>query len=155
MSNDRTILHRDPPPEMAGGKMVILHEVRDITGAAIQEGTNNVALKLQTTSGDSVLLGLTPGGVDAMIETLTKIRAQLTEDGVEPTLSFQPVHTVQCGVHAHDGQAFVAMLIDRVLPSAAAYLMPPKNARLVAKQLIASAREASHARGEIIGLDET
>ncbi len=154
MTDPRTILHRDPGPDMAGGKMVILHEVRDITGAAIQQDTNNVALKLQTTAGDSVLLGLTAGGVDAMIDTLTKIRAQLTEDGVERTIPFSPVHTVQCGTHAHDGQAFVAMLIDRVLPSAAAYLMPPKNARLVAKQLIASAREASHQRGEIIGLDE-
>lgn len=155
MKDPRTILHRGPPPEMAGGKMVILHEVRDITGAAIQQDTNNVAIKLQTTTGDSVLIGLTAGGVDAMIETLTKVRAQLDDAGVEHTIPFSPVHTAQCGVHAHDGQAFVALIIDRSLPSAAGYLMPPKNARAVAKQLIASAREASHQRGEIIGLDES
>lgn len=151
---ERSIIHRtDLPPEGHGGALIVPIGMKDITGAAIRADGEAVAIKMLADNGDRVVLGMTAGGVDAMLETLRKVREQMTAAGVERTIPFSPVSTFQVGLHEVEGVAFVAMIIDRSLPSAAAYLMPPKNARMVAKQLIEIARKASSARGEIIPAD--
>lgn len=151
---DRSIIHRtDLPPEGNGGSLIVPIEMRDITGAAVREDGQAVAIRMLAASGDRVLLGMSAAGVDAMIDTLTKIRAQLDSHQVERTIPLQAVNTMQVGVNTVEGVAFVAMIVDRSLPSAAGYLMPPKAARVVAKQLVEVARKASSARGEIIAPD--
>jgi len=150
-----SILHRtDLPSDVGAGPLIMLHEIVDITGASIREDRSQVAIKLQTGTGDRLVLGFTPGGIDAMIETLAKIRADMTAAGIEQTIPFQPVHTAQVGVHEHDARAFVSMILDRSLPSAKAYLMPPTAARALSKQLKTCSQHASGARGEpIVGVD--
>lgn len=135
------------------GPLVVSIEVSDITGAAMREDRGAVAVKFTCASGDRLLLGMSPGMVDALTETLRKIREEMDAAGVERSIPFGPINTMQIGTHPVEGVAFVAMIIDRSLPSAAAYLMPPKAARTVAKQLTTAARLASSARGELIAPD--
>lgn len=134
--------------------LILTHTVRDVVGAAVKEDKSAVAITLQTDRNDRVILGLTPGGLDAMIESFQKLRATLDEAGVERSIPFQPIHTVSAGVHVHDNRAFVACIIDRSLPSAQAYLMAPKAARVLSRALKAASQQASSARGEIIEGDD-
>lgn len=125
-----------------GGPLIIPVEVVDIVGAAIREDRSQVAISVITPNGDRYLLGMTPAGVDAMIDTLAKVRADLDDAAVERTIPYSPVHTVQVGVHKHDGGSLVSLVLDRSLPSAAAFLLPAKNARAVATQLVEASRVA-------------
>lgn len=154
--SDRSVIHRNGnmPPEGQGGRLIVPIDMKDITGAAMRADHQAVAIKMLAASGDTILLGMSAGGVDAMIDTLTKIRAEMTTHGVEKTIPFNPVHTVQCGTHQVDGVTFVSLILDRSLDSARAYLMAPKGVRVLAKQLVTAARIASSARGEIIGADD-
>lgn len=150
---DHILRNPNLPAEGAGGALIVPIEMRDITGAAVREDGHAVAIRMLAASGDRVLLGMSAAGVDAMIDTLTKIRAQLDQHQVERTIPLQAVNTMQVGLNTVEGVAFVAMIIDRSLPSAAGYLMPPKNARAIADQLKKVARLASNARREIIAPD--
>lgn len=148
---DRTILHRtDLPPEGDGGRLIVPIDVVDITGAAMREDHQAVALKLQAASGDRVLLGMAAPMVDALIETLTKIRAEMDAHDVEQTIPFSPVHSCQVGIHEVEGVQFVSMILDRSLQSARAYLMPPKPATILAQQIEKAARKAERARSSQI-----
>lgn len=141
----RTVLHT---PQGAG-PLIVPFDLRDITGAAIREDHSHVAIKMLGADGNRMVFGMTPSALDALLQTCQAIRAQLDAKGVERTIDFRSISKAQCGVHEVEGVAFVAMIIDRSLPSAVAYLVPPKNARAIAKQLTAMARKASSARGEI------
>lgn len=134
--------------------LILSHAVKDIVGAAMKEDGSAVAVTFQTDRNDRVILGLSPGGLDALLETLQKLRAQLDDAGGERTIPFQAVHTVSAGVHVHDNIAFVAAIIDRSLPSAQAYLMAPKSARVMSRALKTAAQQASSARGEVVSPDE-
>jgi hypothetical protein len=134
--------------------LILSHAVKDIVGAAVKEDLSAVALTIQTDRNDRVILGMTPGGLDAMLESLQKLRAQLDDAGVERSIPFQPVHTVTAGVHVHDNMAFVALLVDRSLPSAQAYLMAPKAARVMSRALKTAAQQAASARGEVVSAEE-
>jgi hypothetical protein len=142
----RTILHNPG----AAGPLIVPFELRDITGAAMREDSQHVAIKMLGADGNRLVFGMAPAALDALLQTCLAIRGQLDAKGVERTIDFKSVSTAQCGVHEVEGIAFVSLIVDRRLPSAVAYLMPPKNARAVGKQLVAMARRAASARGEIL-----
>lgn len=150
---DHILRNPNLPPEGNGGRLIVPIDMRDITGASIRADHEAVAIKMLSASGDSVVLGMTAAGLDALLETCTKIRATLDGAGVEKSISFSPVSTFKVDLHQVEGLAFVAFTIDRSLPSAAAYLVPPKNARAMADQLKTAARMASSARREITPMD--
>ena len=82
--------------------------------------------------------------VDALLDTLTKVRAELT--GAEPTFSPEPISTFAVWGQALEGRDFVGLVIDRSLPSRRAFLMPPGSARDIGHELIRVARIASSAK---------
>lgn len=136
------------------GPLILPFELRDISGAAIREDHSHVAIRMQMGDGTRIVMGMTPAALDALLQTCKTIRESLDAVGVERTIDFKAVSTMQTGVHEVEGVAFVAMIIDRSLATATAYLMPPKAARATAKQLTAMARKASSARGEIYNAAE-
>lgn len=136
------------------GPLIFPFELRDITGAAMREDHAHVAIKMLGADGNRMVFGMTPAALDALLQTCQSIRAQLDAKGVERTIDFKAIHTAQCGIHDVEGVSFVSLIIDRRHPSAVAYLMPPKNARAVGKQLNAMARQAASARGEILAADD-
>ena len=81
---------------------------------------------------------------DALLDTLTKVRAELT--GAEPTFSPEPISTFAVWGQALEGRDFVGLVIDRSLPSRRAFLMPPGSARDIGHELIRVARIASSAK---------
>lgn len=146
---DRTVLHLGDAAPDAGTGLIIPIDMVDIAGASIREDGDALAIKLQTSTGDRVLLGMSPAMLDALAEVCGAVRADLNaRHGIAATVSYKPVMTSTVGVQDVEGVAFVAMVVDRSLPSAAAYLMPPAAARSMAGQLKAAARQASSSRGE-------
>lgn len=128
--------------------LILPVDVLQVVSAKVREDHGAVAIGLEITGGDRLMLGMSPAVLDGVIESLRLIREALTANGVEPTIAFKPVHSVAVGEYQLEGRPFVLLTIDRSLPSAQAFLLPPKNAQIVGKEMRRTARVISAARGD-------
>jgi hypothetical protein len=137
--------------QVGGAPLVLPFAIVDIVGANVGDvnGSLLASITVQTDKGDRLLLGLTVPMLDALADTVRKVRETIDAQGVERTIAFQPIHTATVGVQEVEGRPLVALLLDKSLPSAQAFLMPGQNAREVGKRLSAVGREVMSARAPV------
>lgn len=128
--------------------MILPFTLADIVGAKISPDNTEIAVVVATDANDRFALGMSVQMLDAMLETLSKARAQLDGAGVERTVAWRSVmeHGVAVSTQEVDGHAFVGLMFDRGMPTCTAFLMPPKAAREVARGLTRQAQEAASVR---------
>lgn len=124
--------------------MRIPFAINNVVSVDVHEDADKIAAVLLTPEGDTLLLGMTLGMVDRLIENLQAARKLAEAKGAEVShqMVLRPL-TVGAKVwQPEENRRYVALAIDPGTALAQGFLLSPKVARDIGRNLIETARKS-------------